>query len=59
MLYKTHRKKTFLEKKRNVKKEKQHVILLLNSATSLKSHSNPALFMATFEQVNEVIFVES
>lgn len=52
-------KKTFLGKKRNVKKEKQHVILLLNSATSLKSHSNPALFMATFEQVNEVIFVES
>lgn len=41
----------------NVSKEKQHIILLLSSATSLKSHSNPTLFMATFEQVLEVIFV--
>lgn len=42
----------------NAKKEKQHVILLLSSATSLKSHSKLTLFMATFEQVLEVILVE-
>lgn len=47
------------EKIMNVKKEKQHVILLLSSATSLKSHSKLTIFMATSEQVLEVILVGS
>lgn len=43
----------------DVKKEWKPIILLLSSATSLKPQSNPTLFVALFEQIHEVIFVDS